>query len=155
MDYEKCTLLPLNAGYAAAIAQWEYTAPYTAYNFKGHPADYLMNEKTWGTEQFVLCMGDTLVGQVACQLYEGKLWVGWSQSPALCGKGSGHLFVKKCVQEIRRLKNFDGKILLRVAASNARAVHAYQKAGFVYTETILDEVAYSDHLEDFWVMEIK
>lgn len=154
-DYETCTLRPLNAGYAAEIAQWEYSAPYTAYNFKDHPTDYLMDEKTWGTEQFVLCAEDTLVGQVACQLYEGRFWIGWSQAPVLCGNGGGHLFAKKCVDEIRRVKDFAGTIVLRVAASNVRAIYAYQKAGFVYKETILDEVAYSDRLEDFWVMEIK
>lgn len=44
--------------------------------------------------------------------------------------------------------------MLRVAAWNKRAILAYQKAGFVYVETIQDEIAYSNHMEDFWVMEL-
>jgi len=43
---------------------------------------------------------------------------------------------------------------LRVVAWNNRAIHTYQKAGFRYVETIEDEIAYSNHLEEFWVMEL-
>lgn len=154
VNFETCIMRPLNAKYAAEISQWEYPAPYEAYSFKGHPNEYLMDETTWGTEQFALCSGDSLVGQVAGQFYEDRFWVGWSLSPALCGSGNGWLFVRKCVEEIRKSLNFNGNILLRVAASNVRARKAYQKAGFVHTETIQDEVAYSDYTEDFWVMEV-
>lgn len=154
IDYQKCILRPLNTQYAAVIAQWEYATPYDIYNFKDHPLDYLMDEKTWGTEQFALCCGEAVIGQVACQFFEGTLWIGWAQSPAFCGSGNGHVFVKKCVEEIRNATDFRGRIALRVAASNIRAVKAYQRAGFVYRETIVDEVAYSEHFEDFWVMEI-
>ena len=50
------------------------------------------------------------------------------------------------------MKQYRNEIYLRVAVSNKRAVRAYQKAGFVYSETILDEIAYSGHMEDFWIM---
>ena len=43
---------------------------------------------------------------------------------------------------------------LRVAAWNQRAIRAYQKSGFSYVKTIQDEIAYSNHMEDFWVMEL-
>lgn len=154
MNFDKCELRPLTKASATEIAQWAYPAPYDAYSFRGHPSDYLMDEKAWGIEQFALFRDDIVAAQVACQFDEGKLWIGWSLAPSLCGEGNGHLFVKKCVEEIRKAKNFDGKIVLRVAASNIRAVKAYQRAGFDYVETIIDEVAYSDHLEDFWVMEL-
>ncbi len=45
-----------------------------------------------------------------------------------------------------------GRILLRVSARNKKAIRAYKKAGFRYAETIQDEIAFSDDMEDFRVM---
>ncbi|MBR6748356.1 MAG: GNAT family N-acetyltransferase, partial [Clostridia bacterium] len=82
------------------------------------------------------------------------LWVGWSMAPELTGQGNGAAFVSCCVREIRRVKGHTGRILLRVSARNIRAIKAYQKAGFRYVKTIRDEIAFSDNMEDFWVMEL-
>ena len=145
-------LVPMSASAAAEISQWEYEPPFDVYNFKGHHDGYLLDESIWGIEQFCLVDGGAIVGQVACQ-YEGDdLWAGWSMAPALCGKGGGAAFVEKCVRELRAAKGHTGRMLLRVAAWNRRAVKAYQKAGFTYVETIQDEIAFSNHPEDFWVM---
>ena len=150
--FQFSTLEPMSAAAAAEISQWEYDAPFQAYSFRGQHDGYLLDASTWGTEQFCLVDGKTILGQVACQ-YEGDdLWVGWSMAPELCGKGGGAAFVEKCVRELRAVKGHTGRMLLRVAAWNRRAVRAYQKAGFVYVETIQDEIAYSGHMEDFWVM---
>ena len=146
------SLEPLTREAAAQISLWEYEAPYTAYSFKGHPNAYLQDSSTWGREQFCLVDGETLLGQVSCQWDGEGLWVGWSMTPPLCGRGYGAAFVARCVQELRRVKNHTGRILLRVAAQNQRAIRAYQKAGFQHVETIQDEIAYSNHIEDFWVM---
>lgn len=145
-------LRPLSERYAAQISQWEYDPPYAEYSFKGYPDDWLMDRSTWGIEQFCLTNGDDAVAQVACQLEGDDLWVGWSLAPYLCGKGSGAQFVTVCVKQLAALKKPAGRILLRVAARNKRAINAYQKAGFVYLETIQDEIAYTNHMEDFWVM---
>ena len=148
------SLEPLTKESAAAISQWEYAAPYDAYNFKGHHDAYLLDESIWGVEQFCLTYEGILLGQVACQ-YEGdNLWVGWSMAPEFVGKGNGAAFVDRCVWELRRVKCHTGRILLRVSARNKRAIKAYQKAGFRYVQTIQDEIAYSNNLEDFWVMEL-
>lgn len=153
-NFGSAELLPLSPETVAVISQWEYEAPYDAYSFKGHHDEYLLDESLWGIEQFCFTHGGTLLGQVACQ-YEGDdLWVGWSMAPELTGQGSGGVFVKRCVQEIRRVKNHTGRILLRVSARNKRAIKAYQKAGFRYVETIQDEIAFSDNIEDFWVMSL-
>ncbi|MGM9603455.1 MAG: GNAT family N-acetyltransferase [Faecousia sp.] len=148
-------LKPLTESTAGQIADWEYESPYHAYSFKGHHDDYLLDESIWGTEQFCLMDGDAVIAQVACQFESDDLWVGWSLAPELTGKGNGGVFVRKCVEEIRRIKQPTGRILLRVAAWNQRAIKAYQKAGFTYLETIQDEIAYSDKQEDFWVMTIQ
>lgn len=145
-------LEPLSTQTASEISQWEYEAPYHVYNFKGHQDGYLLDESTWGTEQFCLAYDGIVLGQVACQYDEGDLWVGWSMAPELTGQGNGAAFVSRCVQEIRRVKAHTGRILLRVSARNKRAIKAYQKAGFQYIETIRDEIAFSDCVEDFWVM---
>jgi len=113
-----------------------------------------MNESTWGTEQFCLVDGETVLRQVACQLDGADLWVGWSMAPQFCGRGSGSNFVNQCVKELRELTGHTGRILLRVSAWNQRAIRAYQKAGFSYVKTIQDEIAYTNHIEDFWVMEL-
>ncbi len=152
--FENGKLLPLSKETAAQISQWEYEAPYEAYSIKGHHDEYLMDESTWGREQFCLVLDGTLLGQVSCQ-YEGEnLWVGWSMAPQFCGKGNGAAFVARCVNEICRVKGHIGRVLLRVSARNKRAIKAYQRAGFRYVETIQDEIAYSDNMEDFWVMEL-
>ena len=146
-------LLPLSSEVTVEISQWEYEAPYDAYSFKGHHDEYLLDESLWGVEQFYLACDGGILGQVACQ-YEGDdLWVGWSMAPELTGQGNGTAFVTRCVQEIRRVKCHTGRVLLRVSARNQRAIRAYQKAGFRYVETIQDEIAFSNNMEDFWVME--
>lgn len=152
--FENSVLKSLIKETATEISNWEYESPYVTYSFKGHPSGWLMDETTWGKEQFCLISGATILGQVACQLDGTDLWVGWSMAPKLCGKGSGGEFIKQCVKEIRRVTGHTGRILLRVAAWNKRAIRAYQKAGFRFVETIEDEIAYSNHLEEFWVMEL-
>lgn len=150
--FEYGVLKSLTEATAVEIGQWEYEKPYDVYNFKGFPDDWLMDRSTWGTEQFCLMDGDVVLGQVACQLEGNDLWVGWSMAPELVGKGNGSAFVWRCVQELKAFTGHKGRILLRVAAWNQRAIRAYQKAGFVYVETIQDEIAYSGNMEDFWVM---
>lgn len=152
INMAKGLLEPLTKETVALIAQWEYKAPYDAYSFKGHHDEYLLDKSTWGTEQFCLVDGRIVLGQVACQYEGNNLWVGWSMAPEFCGKGNGAVFVSKCVQELRRIKGHSGQILLRVSSRNKRAIRAYQKAGFQYVETIQDEIAFSDNMEDFWVM---
>ena len=154
INMAKGSLEPLTKETVAVISKWEYEAPYEAYSFKGHHDEYLLDESIWGVEQFCLACDGIILGQVACQ-YEGDdLWVGWSMAPELTGQGNGATFVSHCVQEIRRVKGHTGRILLRVSTRNKRAIKAYQKAGFRYVETIQDEIAFSDHMEDFWVMEL-
>ena len=154
LSMAKGSLEPLTKETVNEISQWAYDAPYDAYSFKGHHDDYLLDESIWGVEQFCLTCDGIVLGQVACQ-YEGDdLWVGWSMAPELTGQGNGAGFVERCVQEIRRVKDHTGRILLRVSARNQRAIKAYQKAGFRYVETILDEIAFSNNMEDFWVMEM-
>lgn len=147
-------LKTMNKAAAMKISNWEYEKPYDVYSFKGHSDDYLLDESIWRTEQFCLMDGDVVVAQVACQFEGDDLWVGWSLDPKIVGKGNGGAFVRKCVEEIRKTKHHTGRILLRVAAWNRRAIRAYQKAGFTYLETIQDEIAYSNKQEDFWVMEL-
>jgi ribosomal-protein-alanine N-acetyltransferase len=131
IDFTNCQMISLTRNAALEIRQWEYKNPYDAYNFKGHPNSYLMDESKWGTEQFCLMDNEMILGHVACQFDGDDLWVGWSMAPQLCGKGNGCEFIKRCVKELRRITGHTGRILLRVAAWNKRAIFAYQKAGFL------------------------
>ena len=154
INMAKGSLEPLTKETVAEMSRWEYEAPYDAYSFKGHHDEYLLDESIWGVEQFCLTYDGIVLGQVACQYEEDNLWVGWSMAPELTGQGNGAAFVTRCVQEIRRVKGYTGRLLLRVSARNKRAIKAYQKAGFRYVETIQDEIAFSDNMEDFCVMEL-
>ena len=57
--FENSILKPLTKEFVKEISNWEYESPYEAYSFKGHPTDWLMDEATWGTEQFCLITGHT------------------------------------------------------------------------------------------------
>lgn len=150
--FTNCKVSPLSEQYVSQICRWTYDPPYEEYSYLGYPTDWLMDRSTWGTEQFCMVSGETPIAHLACQFEGEDLWIGWSLAPALCGQGNGAAFVAVCVQRIIEQKAPSGRILLRVAARNKRAIKAYQKAGFTYLETIQDEIAYTDHLEDFWVM---
>jgi RimJ/RimL family protein N-acetyltransferase len=152
MDYDKCILVGLTYDTAMKISNWEYDKPYAVYNFKGKSNGYLLDEDTWGKEQFCLKNEGDIIGQVACQFDNDNLWVGWSLSPLYCGQGSGHIFVQKCIEQIRNVMEYNGTIYLNVVAWNKRAIKAYQKAGFVYFKTVKDEIAYTNIIEEFWVM---
>ena len=152
INMNKGSLEPLTKETVAEISGWKYEVPYEAYSFKGHHDEYLLDETIWGVEQFCLMCHGVLLGQVACQFEGDDLWVGWSMAPEFTGKGNGAAFVECCVREIRRVKGHTGRILLRVSARNKRAIKAYQKAGFRYVETIQDEIAFSNKIEDFYVM---
>ena len=154
IDFTNFKMVPLTQEIALEISQWEYEKPYDVYNFKGRPNEWLMDKSTWGTKQFCLIDGTTIMGQVACQFDNNDLWVGWSMAPQFCGKGNGSNFVNRCVKELREFTGHTGRILLRVAVSNQRAIRAYETAGFSYMETIQDEIAYTNHIEDFLVMEL-
>lgn len=151
-DFTNSRMIALTKDTAAQISQWEYEKPFDVYNFKGRPNGYLMDASTWGTEQFCLVDRGRILGQVSCQFKGTDLWVGWSMVLTLCKKGNGAAFAERCVHKISAVKNHTGRILLRVATWNQRAIKAYQKAGFVHVETIQDAIAYTDHVEDFRVM---
>lgn len=151
VDLNQHKLIPLNNEHASNISTWKYEAPYEAYSFRD--GGYLMNKISWGSEQFCMIYDNTVLGQVACQFDNNDMWVGWSLNPAYCGKGIGKDFIKRCVEELCRVKDYRKRyVYLRVAAWNKRAIKCYQKGGFEYYETILDEIAGTNKQEDFWVM---
>ena len=152
MNLSSCVLKPTDEKSAEIISEWEYPHPYDVYNFKNKNNGYLFDRNLWGTEQFCLICGNDVIGQVACQYDNGNLWVGWSLAPVYCGIGNGYLFIGKCIEEIRRVKQYNGILNLRVAAWNERAIKAYKKAGFVYVKTITDEIANTNNPEDFHLM---
>ena len=153
MDFTTCIINPMDEIAASIISEWEYPAPYDVYSFKSRPNGYLLDKNVWGKELFYLACNNAIIGYVACQYDDADLWVGWALAPELCGKGNGDLFISNCIQEIRRVKLYYGILYLRVAAWNIRAIKAYEKAGFVYVDTIIDEIAYSNKPEDFWIMQ--
>lgn len=76
MNLSSCVLIPMNERTAEIISEWEYPKPYDVYNFKGKRNGYLLDKKTWGTEQFCLVCDNEVIGQIACPYDNDNLWVG-------------------------------------------------------------------------------
>ena len=95
INMAKSSLEPLTKETVAEIVQWDYEAPYDAYNFKGNNDEYLLGESVWGVEQFCLTCDGMILGQVACQFEGDDLWDGWSMAPEFTGQGNGATFVSR------------------------------------------------------------
>lgn len=131
MNFGEYKLVAVNDDIIEELLLWKYEKPYNIYNL--HLNNYLLNKDRWGNEQFALVNDGDVIGQVACQIIDDNMWVGWSLKPDLCGSGIGDLFIKKCIDELISLKKYSGEyIFLKVVDWNNRAIKAYEKAGFMY-----------------------
>lgn len=151
MDFNKFKIVPLNDDIVKEICSWKYESPYDIYNLGD--SEYLLDRSTWGTEQFALVDNNDVIAQLACQMQDEDMWVGWSLRPELCGKGYGSYFVDRCINELVRLKKYDNKyIFLKVIDWNQRAIKSYEKIGFRYYKSIVREVESTDESINFHIM---
>ena len=143
------TLRPITRVDAEAISRWRYGAPYSMYD--GDPASVpslleprflyhsVFNEN--GELVGYFCFGEDARIPTGRRLgvYEGEdaLDVGLGMRPDLTGRGLGTAFVRA---GLRFAQDAYGPPAFRltVAASNARAVHVYERAGFERVEEFGD-----------------
>lgn len=133
-------LVPMTEEHGRQICDWRYDGDYAIYNWK--PWEEM--EKTG--EEFAdpeiraqqYCSAIDADGQLCgfAQLFPmvGVTRLGLGLRPDLCGHGWGSRFVEMIVEAAKRRKPGD-EIDLEVLTWNARAIRAYEKAGFVRTDT--------------------
>lgn len=151
IDFDNCNLVSLNDDILQEFYSWEYDNPYDIYNLSKN--DYFKDKSTWGIEQFALVNKNKVIAQVACQILDNDMWVGWSLKPELCGNGNSNLFIKKCINELIHIKRYTNQyIFLKVEDWNKRAINAYKKAEFKYYGSIKRNVDKSNDMVNFHIM---
>ncbi|MFC4560122.1 GNAT family N-acetyltransferase [Virgibacillus kekensis] len=131
----------MNEKMAQEALNWRYEKPYDFYN--NETTDEAMAEMLDGTYYGIINKDNTLVGffctgrsaQVPAGhefgVYEDDyVDLGLGMNPELTGKGNGYDFSSFIVDHIRKVFT-DTPIRLSVATFNERAIHLYEKLGFV------------------------
>ena len=135
-------VVPMSEAYAREIACWQYPDEYTIYSFQ--PDEELLAELLDGSYYACLDGAGTLMGyfcfgqsariplsqeQQALD-QQDCLDFGLGMEPRRCGKGEGTAFMQAGLAFAA--ETFSPKQLRLVVASfNRRAIHLYQKLGFV------------------------
>lgn len=130
----------MTAAHAQRIARWTYPQPYAMYSFS--PEEQTLAEIMNGSYFACVNGADALCGYFcfgasariptqAQDVYdETALDIGLGLHPALCGQKRSGAFLRSGMAYAR--EKFGAQALrLTVAGTNARAIRAYEKAGFV------------------------
>jgi len=134
------TMKPMDETHAALICQWAYEPPYHIYNFPAWE-DMKKDEIEFGDpvlrkEQYWVAVNEAeeLIGYAQLFPMGGVTRLGLGLRPDLCGRGKGSLLAQSAASLAHSLKP-DNEIDLEVLTWNQRAIRAYEKAGFVTTDT--------------------
>ncbi|MCF6136615.1 GNAT family N-acetyltransferase [Pseudalkalibacillus berkeleyi] len=141
----------MNESLATEILSWTYEPPYDFYN--NEITDENLAEKLDGTYNALLNEQDELVG-FYCVGEAAKVPVGYKQgvytedlidiglgmNPRIVGTGKGYDFCSYILRQVMK-RNDDMPIRLSVATFNERAVHLYEKLGFVKKDDFKTDAA--------------
>jgi RimJ/RimL family protein N-acetyltransferase len=127
--------------FAEEILNWGYDAPYDFYNneFSVDARRELLNNSYLAIldqqEELIgfFCIGESAQVPIGSNLGanpEGYIDVGIGMNPVFTGQGLGFLFFSYILNHIREVHGLC-PIRLTVAAFNTRAIHLYEKLGFV------------------------
>jgi len=127
--------------FAEEILSWKYEAPYDFYNneYSVDAVRELMNHSYSAVlddqdELFgFFCMGESAqvpVGSNLGEYPEGFIDIGIGMNPVYTGQGHGHTFFTFIRNYIKAVYG-DAPLRLTVAMFNNRAIHLYEKLGFV------------------------
>lgn len=130
---------------ALQILNWSYEPPYDFYN--NEVTEIAIHELISGDYQVVVDETTDLVGFYCvggpAQVFAGLLVgvyespcvdVGFGMRPELTGQGYGGDFVSFILKDVRS-QHGDETLRLTVATFNKRAIHLYEKLGFVKSKT--------------------
>jgi [ribosomal protein S18]-alanine N-acetyltransferase len=127
------TVKKMNEDFAKEILQWTYEKPYDFYNNELSPEG--MHEFLSNSYYAVVDLEENLVGffclgkaaQVPSGDYREELLdIGLGMKPELTGNGLGCKFFSFILSQIK-----EKHLRLSVAAFNKRAIHLYEKLGFL------------------------
>ncbi|EKN71546.1 hypothetical protein BABA_00890 [Neobacillus bataviensis LMG 21833] len=126
--------------FAEEILGWKYEAPYDFYNneYSVDAVRELLNHSYFvvldNDEIFgYFCSGESAqvpIGSMFGAYPEGYLDIGIGMNPIFTGQGRGLLFFLFILNHIKEIFG-DAPLRLTVASFNSRAIHLYEKIGFV------------------------
>ena len=136
---------------AEEVLSWKYEAPYDFYNNEMNEEE--LSELLNGTYSAVMAANKDLIGFFctgkSAQVPRGwnfgvyeEEWIdmGLGMNPALVGQGNGTSFGKFVLKEIEE-KSDGQSVRLTVASFNKRAIHLYEKLGFLAKDRFSTEAA--------------
>ena len=140
------SVAPLSETLAEELCSWRYEPPFDFYNWSSWKVmlqlgmefgDPDIRRLQYGA---VLDAGGEFVGFAQFFPLLGVTRIGLGMRPDLCGQGLGQLFVQAIVEEALR-RSPEDTIDLEVHIWNLRAIRAYEKAGFVVSDTYIRRTA--------------
>lgn len=136
---EQLIVVEMNEKFAREIVDWKYESPYDFYNSSPDSLDEFLEEKYFcvidkSNEELVgfFCVGESAQVPIGSQYgayTEGFVDIGIGMKPELTGRGMGTRFFSFIVSQIEG--NSHKPLRLTVAKFNHRAIHLYEKMGFV------------------------
>lgn len=129
-------IVKMTTQHAATYLDWRYPEPYTFYNFPVSVSrTELLNELSTSTNDYYAILDDheNLFGIYEYQFHNGILEIGFGIRPEDTGKGYDKQFVQQCIAFGQQRYHYFGKITLKVANFNDRAIYLLQQLGFKKT----------------------
>lgn len=141
--------------YAKEIAyKWKYRGKYSFYNATKDEEELqiFLNEELRKSIYYAVLNSDSkLIGFYSYTFENDVMWIGLGLTPKLTGKGYGEKFMQTGIDfGISEFSYTESKILLTVAEFNKRAIHLYEKLGFIYIEK--KEIPINNKVYTHWVM---
>jgi ribosomal-protein-alanine N-acetyltransferase len=128
------SITPLTQAEAEEVAAWRYPGEYAFYDADSVPdgLSELLDPARRGDEYFAARGRDgSLEGFVQLEVAGDGVEIGLGLRPDLTGRGLGLAFTAAAI-ELAEHREAE-RIVLVVAAFNLRAIHVYERAGFVET----------------------
>lgn len=132
-------LHPMTEQEAQAVSEWRYPPPYDVYRWPAW-ADMLREDRELADPDIrrdqYLSVRDAdgeLIGYVQLFPLDRAVRLGIGLRPDLCDRGLGPTIIRLAVDEAKR-RAPGAEIDLEVEQWNARAIRAYEKAGFRITD---------------------
>ncbi len=148
----------MNDIYAKDICSWNYENEYSVYNlpsyFEAVDKGYGITKKENRDNYICYIYNEEVIAYINMKkMPDKKIFFGIGLRPDYCGKGKGKYFLNDGINEIKnRFPNY--LIYLEVRSFNQRAIKAYEKVGFVITETKVKKDSFGNDTE-FVIMELK
>lgn len=142
----------MNKKDALEFFSWHYEEPYTFYNAKAEnfnrDLDEILNENNGIFYFSVFNENNELFGIFEYEFEtDGEMKIGLGLAPEYTGQRLGYEFITRCLSFGRKLFNYHGSIILDVYEENERAIHVYEKMGFIRYDRVLRANGEDDNIK--------